>query len=268
LKLLATRVRHPAASQMRRSAIVFSPHYDDETLGVGGTIIQKRQSGAIVHLVFMTDGSRSHAMEGQRLSEIRKQEALKAAAALGVSPSDITFLEYPEKRLARHRAEAIDRVVALLQSFKYEEVYVPSTLEPLLWSADHNVTTDVVFTAIARVGQHPEVFEYLVWFWYHWPWVPLHRGLELRRLLALTWANRFGMAACDGLNTAVRIADVLAQKRLALDQYASQMTRLAKDRPWPVLADVGQGEFVERFFQPNEFFRHYRYAGVSKGNQS
>src|SRR5687768_14178340 len=50
------RASRPDASHLARSAVVFSPHYDDETLGVGGTVIRKRDCGAIVYLVFMTDG--------------------------------------------------------------------------------------------------------------------------------------------------------------------------------------------------------------------
>src|SRR5688500_3502049 len=97
---------------MQRSAVVFSPHYDDETLGAGGTIIQTRAHGASVHVVFMTDGSRSHAhaVDGPRLSEMRRTEALSAMDRLGVPRSDVTFLELPETRMEHCRGEAIARV--------------------------------------------------------------------------------------------------------------------------------------------------------------
>jgi len=86
LRTLARRSAGQSALPMQSPAVVFSPHYDDETLGVGGTIILKRRLGARVHLVFMTDGSRSHAhaMEGGRLAALRRTEALRAASALGV----------------------------------------------------------------------------------------------------------------------------------------------------------------------------------------
>jgi hypothetical protein len=44
-----------------KPAIIFAPHQDDETLGCGGTIIRKKQAGANLQIVFMTDGCRSHA---------------------------------------------------------------------------------------------------------------------------------------------------------------------------------------------------------------
>lgn len=252
---------------MRESAVVFSPHYDDETLGAGGTIIQKCRSGAVVHLVFMTDGSRSHAqaMDGTRLSALRREEALHAASVLGVPESHVRFLNFPETRLTQHTLEAVDRVAGLLAELRCQQVFVPSTLEPLVWSADHKATTEIVFQALARVGIRPEVLEYLVWFWYHWPWVPVWGDADARQLLKLTWNNGFGLSAWRVLNTAIGIADVQSEKRAALEQYKTQMTRLAVDKPWPVLSDVAQGEFLKRFFQPSEFFRRYQYEGAPGG---
>jgi LmbE family N-acetylglucosaminyl deacetylase len=252
---------------MGRSAVVFSPHFDDETLGAGGTVIQKLSCGAAVYIVFMTDGSTSHAqaMDGSRLSGMRRSEALDAAGALGVPENNVFFLDFPETRLAQHATAAVGRVADLLSALRCEQVFVPSTLEPVLWSADHRATTEIVFQALARVGDQPEVFEYLVWFWYQWPWVPFQRG-DLRQLLKLSWRGRLGLSAWTGLNTAVPIADVLSQKRVALEQYRSQMTRLSLDKPWPVLSDVGRGEFLTQFFQPSEFFRRYKYAGLPDGD--
>ncbi|HEY5705660.1 MAG TPA: PIG-L family deacetylase [Terrimicrobiaceae bacterium] len=263
LGVLESRARRQATIEMRDSAVVFSPHYDDETLGAGGTIIRKRKEGATVYLVFMTDGSRSHAhaMEGARLSELRRNEALQAAASLGVNESHVRFLNFPETRLTQYADEATQRVADLLLDLSCQQVFVPSTLEPLLWSADHNVTTEIVFRALSRVGQHPEVLEYLVWFWYHWPWVPLLKCGDTRRLLKLTCRNLFGLSALMNLNTAVDIVSVRSQKQDALTKYESQMTRLVVDKWWPVLADVCQGEFLPRFFESNEFFRTYKYAG-------
>lgn len=45
---------------LERTATVFSPHSDDETLGCGGTIIKKKRAGAKVKIVFIPDGRKSH----------------------------------------------------------------------------------------------------------------------------------------------------------------------------------------------------------------
>ncbi len=82
-----------------RSAVVFSPHADDETLGCGGTLIKKRAAGATVKIAFMTDGrtSHGHLMPADRLIALRAQEAVAAAQVLGLAESDVCFLGFPVK---------------------------------------------------------------------------------------------------------------------------------------------------------------------------
>ena len=264
LALLARRARGWAPQDAGGSAIVFSPHYDDETLGAGGAIIKLRDSGVPVWLVFMTDGSASHAhaMDGVALSALRRQEALRAAAVLGVDPGRVRFLEFPEKQLKQHRSEACARVTQILTEACCECVFVPAALEPLLWSADHQETTAIVIKALAQTGMRPHILEYTVWFWYHWPWVPVCGSGDPRRLLRLSWSNGFGVRSWLNLNAALDISDVSSRKRRALEEYRSQMTRLRRDQPWPILEDVAGGEFLRNFFGSREYFRIYRYSGT------
>jgi hypothetical protein len=53
----------------------------------------------------------------------------------------------------------------------------------------------------------------------------------------------------------VYVEDILKIKRVALDQYKSQMTRLMPDPRWQTLADVSHGKFLDCFFQEREIFR-------------
>lgn len=243
------------------AAIVFSPHFDDETLAAGGTLIQKRRRGGDVRVVFMTDGSASHAslIDGQELARVRWNEALEAARALGIPAESVTCLGLPETRLAHHRQEAIRAVTAVLREQTSAQVFIPSGLEPLLWSADHRETRQIVLRALADLGQPVEIVEYLVWYWYHWPWVPIGRGSEALRLARLTIQNGAGASAWRQLNTAVCISDALEQKRVALGKYRSQMLRPDGIAEWPVLTDVCGGAFLERLLQPTEFFKRHAF---------
>ncbi|MEZ6086390.1 MAG: PIG-L family deacetylase [Phycisphaerae bacterium] len=74
-RLLAQMRMLPGLDDYSKRAIVFSPHQDDEVLGCGGTIIKKIEQGADVHIVFMTNGRRSHAghMEIDALIEMRRR---------------------------------------------------------------------------------------------------------------------------------------------------------------------------------------------------
>lgn len=254
--LLERRAKEWSPRDTSGLSVVFSPHFDDETLGAGAAILKLRQLGAPVHIVFMTDGSRSHAaLPGPELAALRRQEGVRAAAALGVPAAQVTVLGYPEQQLAAHRAEAIDRVTELLASSSYARVFVPSTYEPEIWSLDHRVTTEVVFAALDRLGRRCEVVEYLVWFWYHWPWVPALRTGDARQILRLSTENAFGLRASRAVNASVELSALRSRKRAALEQHRTQMSRLVPDKPWPTLADVARGEFLANFFGPREWLK-------------
>ena len=56
--------------------LVFAPHADDESFGMGGSIALAAQAGIAVHLVVLTDGALGGTQHD--LVAIRKQEAQQA----------------------------------------------------------------------------------------------------------------------------------------------------------------------------------------------
>ncbi|MDP6413684.1 MAG: PIG-L family deacetylase [Gammaproteobacteria bacterium] len=62
--------------------LVFAPHADDETFGMGGSLLKASQQGIETHLVVLTDG----ALGGTRddLVVVREEEVKQAADLLGV----------------------------------------------------------------------------------------------------------------------------------------------------------------------------------------
>ena len=66
--------------ELEQSALVFSPHPDDESLGCGGTILKKKQAGANVKLVHVSDGGASTTLiPREELTAMRKKECVDAA---------------------------------------------------------------------------------------------------------------------------------------------------------------------------------------------
>jgi len=247
-----------------RSAMVFSPHFDDETLGCGGTILRKTAAAAAVKIIFMTDGSKSHThlISEAESSSIRRQEGLAAGRALGLKANDVILLDFEEAKLDRHQEAARERVEEILECQRPEEVFIPYHKEPLLWSADHRATYQIVRTALAGLDQETRVYEYPIWFWCHWPWaqLPLRRRRDIVRHLA----NHSFLHGVDLLRDFNRVVDVsafLKQKRTALEEHKSQMTRLIPGVQWRTLSDVAGGEFLMCFFQDYEVFCAYRLCG-------
>jgi len=142
-------------------------------------------------------------------------------------------------------------VQALLRQYRPDEVYVPYRLDP---HADHVATHAVVSDALRTQGLSTVIWEYPVWFWNVWPWVrwPDRAWAGTSALKQVLRSNKrlFG-----DFTHAVDIRAVLDQKRAALGQYQSQLTRYRPNTDWPNLRDVSNGEFLDCFFQAQEIFR-------------
>ena len=241
-----------------RSAIVFSPHPDDETLGCGGTIIKKIRAGAEVKIVFMTYGQKSHRniISESKLKLMRASEALAASKKLGVEEA-VVFLGFEDGKLSKNQNSAIHKVIKLLLSQQPHEIFIPYYKEPLLWSADHLATNRIVLAALQAYGKKVAICEYPIWFWYHWPWINMPAGNLGRLLVFLKDSLVSPLSLLSDFRCSSFVGDVLELKYDALKQHASQMKRIIPDPRWLTLRDISNGDFLECFFQDYEFFRRY-----------
>ncbi len=260
LRTLQNRARELDAAELRRTAVVFAPHQDDETLACGGTIIKKRQAGAEVTVVFLTDGRSSHQqlMPAPMLIEKRKCEAIAACGKLGVAQENVQFLNFEDGRLTENINQAIKPVIQILKNIAPEEVYIPHYCEA---PPDHTAANQIVLTALAQMDVALTVNEYPVWLWNHWPWVGLAQNTnsEKRAILKNTYTTRFGTKLLQDFRAVVPISDVLDNKKEALEQHQTQMARVLTNAHWPILQDVSNGEWLDSFFQKQEIFHRYQY---------
>jgi LmbE family N-acetylglucosaminyl deacetylase len=250
--------------ELGRSALVFAPHQDDETLGCGGTIIRKRELNAAMKIVFMTDGSRSHChlMEKSRLAEVRAGEAIRSASALGCLEREVRFLGFQDGGLARDEAAALESVTEILEREQPEEVYIPFGKDG---PPDHEATHAIVRRALARCQREVFVYEYPIWFWHSWPWVRTTLKARLRGRDILKRVRDAGvfLTAFARFRSSVFVGDVLQRKEAALNCHQSQMTRLNGDPSWPTLHDIAGGDFLDCFRHPFEVFDGYSYSPTS-----
>lgn len=156
-----------AMSASPRPALVFAPHQDDESFGCGGLIALKRELGAAVEVVFLTDGGLSYGADrlppGVQVAR-RRQEALDALDVLGVARASVRFLDRPDGTLGdlegRERDVLLGELVAIVDAVAPQEVYVTYRRDG---HPDHEAAAALVRAAIGRSGRQPEVFEYPVW---------------------------------------------------------------------------------------------------------
>lgn len=235
--------------------VVFAPHQDDETLGCGGAIRQKIEAGQEIYIVYMADGSTSHSsfLPFSELAEIRKREAVEACEVLGVSQDRILFLGFQDGNLSRDQQPAIDHVKNILQKYRPDEVFIPFKFDA---TTDHIATNKIVYKAINNIKHCCVVFEYPIWFWFHWPWISIKK---LERHYYKIWITNsiktvFGVTTPRHFNMALEITDVLETKKLALSKHISQMVRPEDQMDWPVLGEIAQGDFLDLFLGNREYY--------------
>ena len=242
------------------ACIVFAPHQDDETLGSGGTIIQKKRKGADVKIVFMTDGNNSHKhLFPDDLKDIRRSEAIAACKVLGIDEQDVIFFDNEDGKLSECFENGVGQVLRLIAEVSPKEVYIPYIGDH---HPDHKATNKIVLAALKQSGQRFTVYEYPTWFWDYWPIVEigtLKKGVIKKKMdISLSSIS----STLRDLRCSVKVSDVIGIKHDALYKHTSQLTRMNKGDKWFILGDVSHGDWLERFFQPIEVF--YKYTVSEK----
>lgn len=111
------------------SILCVQPHPDDNEVGAGATIAKLAAKGCKITYLTVTDGSMGTTdpnVKPEELAKIRRKEAEKAAASLGVS--QLIFLDYPDGSYADEKQLA-HSIVSVIRKVKPEIVL---TVDPFL----------------------------------------------------------------------------------------------------------------------------------------
>ena len=242
---VVARGRDVTAASAGRSCLVVAPHPDDETLGCGVTIMRKLDAGTPVKVAIATDGRRSSdskVMSAEELVRVRRQEALEATGRLGLGPDDVVFLDFEDQGLADNLAELTERLAALVEGFRPEELLVASVLDH---HPDHHAVGQAARRLLDAAAFDGRLAEYPMGFWRTMPWRGRPRGAA-----RTAWSFLSGsLSAVARLRPElVRTDGYLDRKRHVLDAYASQLTNLTGEAEWWTLDDP----FLEHFLGPYE----------------
>jgi LmbE family N-acetylglucosaminyl deacetylase len=208
--------------------LVLAPHADDESFGMGGTIAKAVQAGIMVHLVVLTDGALGGT--GLDLVEIRKAEALKAAAVLGIQTP--IFLGLPDRSLQLEE-KTVQRIHDEISRIGPAAVFFPGCFE---LHPDHRTTALLVWEAL-RMCQQKQI-------------VPVSYEVLMQ----------------SPANTLVDISPFMAQKNSAMSVYESQLsenryigvaTSLNKLRSLTLRGDISHAEAFYRF-SSDDLDREYK----------
>ena len=159
--------------------LVFSPHFDDESIACGGTIARHAREGDDITIVFMTSGNSgniSHPDISQtEYGQIRKAEAAQALRVLGVTkPFECLELE---EGFMRFTPELEKQLITMIRCVQPNIIYAPHDQDD---HNDHIVTHKAVVQAAYRakwlsfphLGTPPHIVSELR---FYEVWTPLQR---------------------------------------------------------------------------------------------
>ncbi|ALO44754.1 PIG-L deacetylase family protein [Pseudohongiella spirulinae] len=173
--------------------VVFAPHADDETFGMGGALRLASDNGIQIHVVVLTDGALggSAGADAESLVAERQREVRAACAVLGVS--SVETWPNADRGLALDD-QLIGQIETVISRYKARTVFFPSVLE---LHPDHRATAVLVWAALQRIYQQ-------AW----------HGDLPQ------PWS--YEISVQSPVNRLLDITNVLQQKCQAMDVYASQ----------------------------------------------
>ena len=199
--------------------VVFAPHADDETFGMGGSLLKAKEQEIETHLVILTDGSMGG--EGDDLVQVRLNEAHQAAESLGIN-SLHTWSE--RDRSLAPSEELINRTSSLILKISPSTVFFPGPLEI---HPDHRAASVLVWKALQKVKLRVE------------PPTPISYEIGVQ----------------NPVNLLIDVTQQIAEKKKVMEIYASQnkennypelVLALDKGRTFSLPREV---EFAEGFFE-------------------
>jgi len=183
----------------RRSCVVIAPHPDDETLGAGATIMRKVDAGTPVHVVVVTDGSKSPVGDPAEVAALRDAELRASCTVLGLGAGDVTRLPFVDAELDRDDDTLVAALAEVIAARRPDEVLVTGDTDP---HDDHAALGAAARRAVAGTGAR--LLVYPVWHF--------ERPARL-----------MGLVRRSGRPEIVRTAGYRERKQRAVSSYRSQL---------------------------------------------
>lgn len=128
----------------KQSILILAPHVDDETIGLGGTIIKYADLGNKISLVYLTDGSGSTSYKSKEDTvKERMEEGYKVKESYGLN--NLYFLGEVDGALDSGDTEVTNRIVEILEKEKPDIIFSPFLIDG---NTDHVETTKILSNAL------------------------------------------------------------------------------------------------------------------------
>jgi len=123
----------------RKDIVVLAPHVDDETIGLGATLLKHKDNGDNIYCIYVSDGSGSLTeLEKEEIIELRKQEAKIVQKKLGIK--EIYFMDEPDGNV-KETPELYNKIYEIIDNIKPQMIYTPFFIDG---HNDHVEATNVL----------------------------------------------------------------------------------------------------------------------------
>jgi LmbE family N-acetylglucosaminyl deacetylase len=208
----------------KKRVLVVAAHPDDEVLGCGGTIAWHANSGDLVQVLIVAEGSTSRQQKRDRLKVQDELSALAKAAQVAGSilgAAGVELLDLPDNRLdSLDRLDLFKRIEECVERHQPECVYVHHAGDV---NVDHRRLHEAVVTACRPAPGH------------------VVKSLLSFEVASSTEWQPPGSASAFQPNWFVDISDQWERKREALVTYSSEM------RDWPHARSLEAIEHLARW---------------------
>lgn len=138
------------------------PHPDDIEIGAGATVASLAEQGKSICFLICTDGrygtsNLKEAVSEKELIAIRREEAIRSAAALGVT--DVRFLDFCDGGFY-NRNDLIKQIAGVISSFQPDVIFAPDPTPTSECHIDHLNVGNAV-RSLAVNASNPGIMEKL-----------------------------------------------------------------------------------------------------------
>ena len=143
-----------------KKIMIFTPHPDDETFAMGGTIARLAKNRNDIQIVIFTNdnkGSKDLSMTREKLARIRRAEEEKSCEILGVSPDKLHWLGYEDGDLEYADPHVLrGKIARLIKLHRPDVVFSPDPGG--LWvqwhKTDHRMAANITQDAFIAAEWH------------------------------------------------------------------------------------------------------------------
>jgi LmbE family N-acetylglucosaminyl deacetylase len=214
--------------------IVIAPHPDDELMGVGGTLLRRKEEGASTAWMIVTGISSEHGWHEKKVKQ-RKVEINRVAEFFGFD--SVFQLNFPTALLDTVRlSDIVSAMANAFNEFEPNEVFLPFPYDA---HTDHRITFDAAISCTK---------------WFRYPSVK--RVLTYETLSETDFGLEIGH--CFKPNYFVNIEDYLQKKLQATNIYKSEFGKFPFPRSVEAIKSLSDVRGAASGFKAAEAFQLLR----------